>query len=135
MKSITVIADDEIGLLADMSYVLGKAKINIDSIRGDVVSKKAIVTLFLSDPEKAKRVLTEAGYTVMEFNTVVIKLNDEPGELSKITKMLSDSGINIQNVHVVSKSDKATVLSITVDTPKKAMNVLKDCLVTNESIY
>ena len=28
MKTITIVADDRVGLLADMSYVLGKAKID-----------------------------------------------------------------------------------------------------------
>lgn len=135
MKTITIIAEDEVGLLADMSYILGKARVNIESISGDVVSNKAIITLYLSDSEKAKKVLSAAGYNVIESNSVVVKLTDEPGELSKVTKLISDSGVNIENVHVLSRSDRVTVLSITVDKPKKATNILKDYLISNESRY
>lgn len=135
MKPITIVSDDKVGLLADISYVLSKARINIDSINVDVVAGKAIITLSVSDTDKGKSVLEASGYKVEETNTVVIKMPDKPGELSKITAMLSKEGINIENVHMLSKDGKMTVLSVTLDKPKKAAALLKEYLVANESIY
>jgi len=135
MKELTIVADDKVGLLADISYILAKAKINIESINVEVISGKSIITLALSDAEKGKEVLESSGFKVEKTNAVVIKLADKPGELNKITSQLAKEGINIENVHMLSKDGKKTVLSVLVDQPKKATMILKDKLITNESKY
>ena len=135
MKTVTIVSDDKVGLLADISYRLAKGKINIESVNVDVIAGKAIISLGLSDVVKGKGALEAAGYTVEEMNSVVVKLPDKPGELTRITNMLSKDGISIQNVRTLSKDEKNTVLCITVDKPKRAMGLLKDYLVINESPY
>jgi len=132
MKTITIAVDDKVGLLADISYILGKAKINIESISVDVVAGKAIITLSLSDGEKGKSVLEASGYKVEEVNALVLKLPDRPGELNKVTATLSKDGIAISNVHMLSKDGKNTVLSMMVDKPKRAATLLKQYLLTQE---
>ncbi|MDO8554119.1 MAG: hypothetical protein Q7S22_04900 [Candidatus Micrarchaeota archaeon] len=134
MKSITVIADDRVGLLADISYLLGKAKINIESIGLEVVAGKAVMSLTLKDPEKAKTVLEHAGYEVTETNMIVVKLNDQPGELGKITSMMAQEKINIENIHMLSKDGKATIIAIKVDKPKRALKLLEPYLVNREEL-
>lgn len=134
MKAITVVADDRVGLLADISYLLGKAKINIDAISVDVVGKKAVISITVKDTDKAKSVLQNAGFSVTESNAIVIKLADKPGELSSITAMLAEDGINIENVHIVSRDGDSTVLSVVVDKPKKAMKILDEFLLNKEQM-
>lgn len=135
MTTITIVANDKVGLLADISYILAKAKINIESINVDVVSGKAIITMTLSDAKKGKEVLESAGFKSEDVNAVVVKLDDKPGELNRITKLLSEEGVNIENVHMLSKDGNTTVLSLRVDNPRKAALVLKDNLITKDSVY
>lgn len=133
MKTITIVSDDKIGLLADISYILGKARVNIESINVDVIAKKSIITLTIGDPLKAKEMLEASGYKVAEANSVVVKLSDQPGELAKITNMLAKEGVNIENVHMLSRDSKLTVLAIAVDKPKKASNLLSDIVIVQEA--
>nr|QNO54431.1 hypothetical protein IPKNHHKO_00005 [Methanosarcinales archaeon ANME-1 ERB7] len=135
MKTVTIVADDKVGLLADVSYVLGKAKVNIESIGVEVIADKALISLALSDSMRGGEVLESAGYKVAEANSVVVKLKDEPGELSRLTGMLSADGINIGNVHMLSKAGDTTVLSVGVDKPKRASTLLKNYLVAQETGY
>ncbi|MFH0737563.1 MAG: ACT domain-containing protein [Candidatus Micrarchaeota archaeon] len=135
MKNITIIADDKVGLLADISYVLAKSKINIDAINVDVVGGKAIISLTVSDAVKGKQVIESAGYKVEDQSAVVIKLEDKPGELNRITTLLSKEGVNVMHIHTLSKDGKNTVLAMIVDKPKRAMLVLQPHLITNESAY
>ncbi len=130
MKAVTIVADDKVGLLADISYILGKAKINIDSISVDVVGGKAIISLVLSDEQRGKSVLEASGYRVDELNSIILRLKDQPGELSRITNSLSKEGINIENVHMLSREGNQTVISLVVDKPKKAAGLLKEYLLT-----
>jgi len=135
VKSVTIVADDKVGLLADISYILAKAKINIDSVTVDVIGGKAIISLGLSDAVKGKGVLEAASYKVEDVNSVVVKLPDKPDELSKITAMLTKDGVKVENVRTLSKDEGNTILAITVDKPKRAIGVLKNYLIINEAPY
>jgi len=135
MKSITVVSDDKVGLLAEISYVLAKSNINIEALDFDVVGKKAIVTLTVQDAENAKDALSAGGYVVAEENCVTIKLIDKPGEFNRIASMLSHDGINIEKVHMISKEGKKAILSIVVDNPELANKILSDYLTSSEGRY
>lgn len=132
MKTITIVADDRVGLLADISYILGKARINIESIGVDVVAAKAVISLSIKNPEKAKQVLEQNGYKVTETNVLVVKLEDKPGELSRITALMAQEHINIVNVHMLSRDGKTTILALVLDKPRSARKLLADCIVNKD---
>ncbi len=134
MKSITIICDDKVGLIADISYVLGKSKLNIESINVDVVLGKAIITLTLSDVIRAKSVLEAAGYTVEQIDSIIVRLPDQPGELNKITSLLSSEQINLQKVQVLLRDGKSTILSIACDKPKRATKLLEPYLISKDAL-
>jgi hypothetical protein len=129
---VTVVAEDKVGLLADISYILAKSKINIDSIHVDVVSDKSVIAMTVSDPKKGKEVLEAAGYSV-EANTLVIKIKID--EVDQLSTQLSKEGVNIENSNTLTKDDKVAIVSLTVDKPKRASKLLQDRLITNESVY
>ncbi len=133
MKEISIITDDRVGLLADVSYVLGKAKINIESIAASGVGGKAVLTIVVKDYEKAKQALENSGFKVSSGNVVFVKLADQPGKLAEIAKMLSENKINVENLHLVSKDGKHTIVGISVANPKKAKELLKEYLTDRES--
>ncbi len=132
MKSITIIEDDRVGLLADISYILGKAKVNIESISVDVVGNKALVRLMVKDAKEAKDILEMNKFHVSEENATLIRLPDQPGELSRITGLLAKDKIDIKNVHIVSRNGKETIISLVTDKPKKTEALLKDLLVSHD---
>ena len=124
MKEITIVADDKVGMLADISYILGKAKINIESVTASAMEGKAIVTLMLKDEKRAAELLKNNGYKVLESEIFVVKLKDEPGQLSGLSKELSDAGVSISSLYVVARDKGATVVALRVDKPHKAKKVL-----------
>lgn len=133
MKSIVISADDKVGLLADISYLLAKAKINIETICVDVVSGKAVISLEVSDPARGKQVVEAGGYRVEDLSSVVIKISEK--ELNTITKQLTDDGLKVQNVQMIAKDNHDTVYSISVDKPKRANTLLQPHLITSKSYY
>lgn len=133
MKEISIITEDRVGLLADISYVLGKAKINIESIAASAVGGKAVLTILVKDYEKAKQVLENSGFKVSSGNVIFVKLVDQPGKLAEIAKMLAENKINVNNLHLVSRDGKHTIVGISVANPKKAKELLKEYLTDQES--
>jgi len=135
MKSLTVVSEDKVGLLADISFILAKSNINIESLDFDVVGKKALVTLTVGDAELAKNALNSSGYEVADDNCLMIKLSDKPGEFNKVASMLAHEGINIEKVHLITREGRRAILSLIVDKPENAARILDDYLATSESSF
>ncbi len=124
MKQITIMVEDKVGVLADISYILGKAKINIDSVSVTKVGDNAIIYLAVKDEKRAKDVLGNNNYRVMSSDNLIIKMKDQPGELSRLSKLLADNGINIENIHMLTRDRENAVFSIKVDKTPKAEKLL-----------
>ncbi|MEM4295196.1 MAG: ACT domain-containing protein [Candidatus Anstonellales archaeon] len=124
VKTIVLVENDRIGLLNDISYIMGKEKINIENIVGHTVGKKAIISMTVKDFKKAMQVLKKNGFNVMSEDSIMIKLKDRPGELSKITELLAKNKINIKNLYVVSRDGINTLISLSVNKKRKAEKIL-----------
>lgn len=132
MRDICVVTEDRMGLLADVSYILGQSRVNIDSIAVTSVGGKAVFSIMVRDQEKARSVLESNGFKVSSGNVVFVKLEDKPGALAEIAKMLSKNRINVDNLHLVSKDGKSSIVGITVSRPRKAKKLLSGCLIEND---
>ena len=132
MKPISIVCDDKIGLLADISYILSKNRINIEAITTNSVGKKAIIILVVNKPDKAIQVLGNNGYNNLSQDYFVVKLEDKAGELNKITQILADAKINITNVHLLGRDGNSSLVAIKADKMRKAKELLKDVLAENE---
>jgi hypothetical protein len=124
MKHITVILDDKVGVLADISYILGAAHINIETLSVVSMEGKAILVMFVKDEKKAKELLKSNKYNVLEEEMFLIKLKDQPGELSKVTSLLSKNKVNMSQVMVVAKEKGSSIMAFKVDKPKKAKRLM-----------
>src|SRR5512137_818874 len=98
MQGITVVADDRVGLLADISYILGTTHINIESISVSAIGGKAVITLLVKNPEKAESVLKNNGFSVSSGNVLFFRVEDKPGALAAVAKRLADNKINGENL-------------------------------------
>lgn len=135
MKAITIVAEDKVGLLADISYILAKSKINIETVNVDVIDTKAIISLGVNDTDRAKQVVEAAGYKVENPDAIVIKIPDKPDEVDKVTKMLTSEGVEVKEVKMLAKDKKFTALAVVADKPRKAALILQSHLITNQSTY
>ena len=91
MKTITIVEQDRVGLLMDISYILGKEKINIESITANAIGGKAIITLMVNDGSEAKKTLAKNGFHIIEEDLIMVSLKDRPGELAALAKLLLQS--------------------------------------------
>lgn len=131
MKDVTVIAEDKVGLLADISYILGKSRINIESIAVTAVGGKAVITILVKNGPRAVEVLQKNGFKVSSGNIIFVKVGNRPGELSRIAKILADGKINVENLNQVSRDPDHVVVGVAVDRPRKAKKILSEYLIEN----
>lgn len=128
MRELVVITKDRVGLLADISDALGKGRVNIESVSADVVGKNAVVRLMVNDDKKGKAALAKAGFKPVSEDTIIVTLEDRPGELSRAARILSDSGIGMTNVYHLSKEGGKALVALRVEPGDlaKAKKLLKE---------
>lgn len=129
MKQVTIISDDRVGLLADISYILGKSGINIDGLSVDVIGGKAIIALEVRDPDRAKGVLENNGFTAANPEAIVIRVSN--GSIGRITEMLQGEKIQVTGLSELSSDENDRVVALHVDKPRKATKMLGPFMLGN----
>ncbi|NPA22302.1 MAG: hypothetical protein GXN92_01850 [Candidatus Micrarchaeota archaeon] len=125
MREIKIIERYRPYLLLDISYELAKENINIESINSTTLGELVVINLYVDpeDYEKALKVL-ESNYKVIKENDLVVELEDKPGELARLLKILSQEGIDVFSTDVVSKKGGKVYLSLTTSDNAKAASLL-----------
>lgn len=128
LKELTIVEKDRVGLLADVSETLAKAGVNIECVQAESSGKQGIIRLLVSSPEKAKAALSKAGLNVLDSNIIAIRLPDKPGELARVSRLLADEKINIQNVYLIAKTEGEAIDALQTSDNEKAKKILKEYL-------
>ncbi len=129
MKSVTIISEDRVGLLADISYILGKSSVNIDGLSVDVLGGKAVIALEVKDPRKAQEILVRNGFTTAHPEAIVIKVSND--SMEKITEMLEMEKINVVSLSMLSSDKSDGIFALNVDKPRKAHKMLSPFILGN----
>jgi hypothetical protein len=127
-----VIAEDRVGLVADISYILGKARINIESLSAVAQGHKCIIDLAVKDDKKATELLTNNGYQVLQPDAIVVRIKDEPNQMAQFSSKLSDAKISLRAMNIITKEDGYDTYALQVDHTAKAKRVLASYLRKDE---
>ena len=125
MKELTIFAKDRVGLLADITEMMGKNGVNIEFLSGEAVAGIAVLHMTFSNELAAASLLERAGFTVISSDILVLKIPNKPGEIGKISRMLSEEGINIQNIYFMGEKARHGFFAVKVDRPDDARGILK----------
>jgi len=124
IKQLIVVAEDRVGLLADISYILGKAKINIDALSAEAQGNKCIIELSVKNEKKATELLTNNGYQVLQQDVLVVKIKDDPGQMAQFSSRLSKDKINLISLNLLAKQGGYDFYALKADHTAKAKRAL-----------
>ena len=129
MKTVTVVSEDRVGLLADISYILGKSNVNIEGLFVDVIGGKAVISLEVRDPNKAADILARNGFTTTSQDAIIIKVSNN--YMEKITEILEGEKVQVKEFSRISSDTNDGIFAIKVDKPRKAVKILNPFLLGN----
>jgi hypothetical protein len=113
MKELTISARNEVGALAAVSEALGGVGVNIEAISCYGEGNKAIFRVLTADSATAMKTLSRLpNLEIKESDTIVIKMINRPGELGKLTRKLSNQGINLESLYIVTRKDDYTEVAL-----------------------
>lgn len=129
MRPVTVVCEDRTGLLADVSYILSKSNVNINSLDVHVVGGKAIISMEVKDPKKAQTILEKNGFSTVSLDAIVIKLSNKFRTIGEVKALLESKRVKTEDISEISSDVNDGVFAITVNKPRKASRLLEQFMV------
>lgn len=129
MNRVIVTSKNEVGVIADITAPLAAAGVNILTINTESTDETGMVILTTDNNDAALEALTAAGHRAVLDETLLIRLQDEPGALASIAVRFKSAGQNIQSVHIVDRREGFTIIALSVDDQDKARELLGDLVV------
>jgi hypothetical protein len=138
VSQISVFLENKSGRLAEVTQVLAEQGINIRALCIAETMDYGVLRLIANDPARAKRALSDGGFTVTEADVLAVEVEDRPGGLARVIRLLAQAGVNVEYVYAfVTRQEKALVV-LRVEQMDKAAQVLTGAgvrLVSGDEIY
>jgi hypothetical protein len=131
IKQLSIFLQNRMGSLSKPLEVLTDAGINIRAMCMADTSEFGILRLVVDDPMKGKEALEENNFLVKITEIIGVEMNDEPGGLTDILKVIKENEINLEYLYAFShdKSEKAILLLHASDIDE-LINVLTENKIT-----
>ena len=129
MNRVIVTGKNEVGVIADITAPLAEAGVNILTINTESTGETGLVIMTTDDNDAALEALTAAGYRAVVDESLLVRLEDEPGALAKIAEKFKNAAQNIQSLHIVERREGFAIISLSVDDQDKARELLGDLVV------
>ncbi len=124
---ISVFLENKINHFEEITRKLKTENINIRSLMLTNINHGwGVLNLLVDQPEKAYKVLSEAGNSVTMREVIALEMKDETGGLDELLIKISRAGIHIESVYSrLISEDKIAVLLLEVPDVIEAVSRLK----------
>ncbi len=129
MKSMTIIQETRPGLLAEITTLLEREGVNMQTIDGDTIGSSAVISIMAEPYDKCFNALAEAGFKVFSHEQILISIEDQPGALAEISRMLANEQIDIRSVHLVNREGERAIVAIETENDYRTRQILRDLIV------
>ena len=124
IKQLSVFLENREGRLDEVLNTLGSNDVNIVALSLADTADYGMLRMIVSEPQKGKEVLKEAGIPAMLTDVVALRVPHATGSLSKAMHEIVAAGINVEYMYAFANgSDASAVLKS--DNPAKVVEVLK----------
>ena len=124
IKQVSVFLENSAGRLQSVLQVLKNENINIVSLSVADTNDYGMLRMIVSDAEKAKEALKNAGLSAHLTDVVAIKLPHTVGSLSDVLDKVGDAGINVEYMYALSTKDEKACIVIKPENSESATKAL-----------
>lgn len=100
ISQLSVFVENKPGHLADTLGALAAGDVNVLSFTIADTADYGILRLVVDDTKRAKELLSEGGYAVVEHPVVCALLPNRPGVLGAVSRLVSDYGLDIEYIYL-----------------------------------
>lgn len=124
IKQLSVFLENREGRLDEVLNTLGTNGVNIVALSLADTADYGMLRMIVSDPQKGKAVLKEAGITSMLTDVVALRVPHATGSLSKAMHEIVQAGINVEYMYAFANGADASAV-LKSDNAEKVVEVLK----------
>ena len=129
MKKLTIIQETRAGMLAEITTLLESNNIDLRSVDGNTAGSLAVIALVAEPYQVCFDALTQAGFKVFANEQVLVRIEDHPGALAELSRMLANVQVDIRSIHFLQRENEQCVVALETDNDFSAKQVLRDVLV------
>ncbi len=112
IEQLSIFSENKAGMLAEITDQLAEAGIDIEALTIADTEEFGIIRLIVDAPKKALTVLKSGGFVASLTPVIALKMDNRPGSLAGIVKLLANEGISIEYLYacVAHEIDSAFVI-------------------------
>jgi hypothetical protein len=110
VKLVAVFAENKLGQLARVTQALAEQGINIRWITVATTEKFGVIKMLVDQVDKACHLLKTKGFTVSLSDVLAIEVDDKPGGLFSVARILTDNQINVENASGFVSNHRAVLI-------------------------
>ena len=96
VQQISVFVESKPGHLSRVVDAFTEANVSVLGYSASDTGDYGIVRFVVDDPDRALQVLRNMNCAATKTSVLCLRLEDKPGELARVLKVLSSCGINVQ---------------------------------------
>ena len=112
IRQLSVFLENRVAKLSELCRILAKNDINIIASNLADTSDFSIFRMIVNKPKKAKEILKESNFTVLENNVVALDIEDRPGGLADVLEILEKNKIDIEYLYVLARREPGKITFI-----------------------
>ena len=125
VDQISVFLENKIGALAEVTEVMGDAGIDLRALSLADTTDFGVLRLIVDDPKRAFGLLRDGGFVVSMTQTLAVPINDVPGGLAKVLKILAEENVSVEYAYAfISRKQGTAYVVLRVKDNEHARNVL-----------
>ena len=119
INQLSVFVENSPGRLAEITEILGEENIDLRAMSIADTSEFGILRVIVDEPEKAQEILREAGCAVSVTPVLAVEIEDTPGSLAKIIRVLAEEDVSVEYIYayITRKENNAYVIFKVEDIP------------------
>ncbi len=121
VKQISVFIENKKGALAEVTGFIASHGINLYALSIADTQDFGILRIITDNPDRARDMLKEEGYTVTATSVLAVEIDDTPGSMASILSVLDKADIIVEYTYAfIGKSANKAYMIFRVDDKDKA---------------
>lgn len=139
INQLSIFLENKEGRLFHTLDIIEELNINIRALSIADTSEFGILRLIVTDSLKVKEKLEEKDFIVKITKVIAVAINDEPGGLNKVLKVLEENEINLEYLYAfVEQKTYDAIVILRLEDMDKGLKILKEgdsTIISPEEIY
>lgn len=127
MKQISVICHT-VNPITEIAELLGNEGLDIRDMKFQQLGQDSVLSVTADDYDKCLAVLAAADYAALSDETVLIRTEDRPGALGKLSRTITELGVEIRSLSIVNICGADDIVAVSTSDNQKVRENLGEML-------